>query len=104
MSNLIEHAKREFSLIGWTNEDGKIKDELQESIYKCVTELLEVFSKQVHSYASRNCTLNLFSKLAKGESIQLTNEQKEIVSVCSTGTLMGSFFGTLAAKSYTKND
>lgn len=104
MSNLIEHAKHEFHLAGWTDEDGKVKDELQESIYKCVTELLEVFSNQVHSYTSRNCTLNLFSKLAKGESIQLTDEQKEMASVCSVGALMGSFFGNLAAKSYTKND
>jgi len=45
MSNLINHAKKEFQLAGWLDEP---VDEMQQMIMDNLLELLETFSNQGH--------------------------------------------------------
>ena len=71
--NLIEHAKREFEIIGWPGDCG-----VQEMICNNILELLEVFSNQGHSGLTAPYTLNIFNKLARFETISpLTGEDDE---------------------------
>lgn len=60
MSSLIDHAKTEFSILGWDTTD----DEMQQEACKCVMELLETLEKQGHSGFSVLYVLSLFNKLA----------------------------------------
>ena len=78
MSNYQRHAMEEFRAAGWTNENGKFKDEMQEMICNHVLELLEVFHDEGHSGSSAPYAINLFTKLAKFEPIApLTGEDWE---------------------------
>ena len=61
MSNLNEHAMREFRIAGWVDENGKWIDDMQEAICNNVLKLLEVFADEGHSgstapYADRKST------------------------------------------------
>lgn len=60
MRSLIDHAKTEFSILGWDTTD----DEMQQEVCKCVMELLETLEKQGHSGFSVSYILSLFNKLA----------------------------------------
>ena len=78
MSNLHKHALTEFRAAGWTDENGKFKDEMQEMICNHVLKLLDVFSDEGHSGSSAPYAINLFSKLAKFEPVApLTGEDWE---------------------------
>jgi len=68
MSNLIEHAKREFLALGYKpieqEEDGPNKW-IQENVF----ELLRVFSEQEHSGSSAPYCIGIFEKLARFEPL-----------------------------------
>jgi hypothetical protein len=90
MNNYEFHARNEFRAAGWTDDNGKFEDEMQEMICTHVLKLLEVFDGEGHSGSSAPYTINLFSKLAKFEPIApLTGEDWEWVDVAeqSGGTL-----------------
>lgn len=73
MSNLVEHAKREFESKGWPGDD-----EAQGWVCENILELLEVFSNQGHSGTSAPYVLSLFSELARFNPIgPLTGEANE---------------------------
>ena len=82
MSNLCKHAINEFRAAGWTDENGKFKDEMQEAICNHVMQLLEMFSEEGHSGTTAPYTVELFKKLAMFEPIvPLTGEDWEWVEV-----------------------
>jgi hypothetical protein len=60
MSNLVDHARREFAVLGWL--DG---DEMQSLMCKQVIELLTLFSSHGHSGFSANYAANLFNDLVR---------------------------------------
>ena len=63
MSNMIEHAKREFLALGYKPIE-KEEDGPNKWIQENVLELLEVFSRQGHSGFSANFAINYFKELA----------------------------------------
>ena len=65
MSNLIDHAKREFKAAGWDLE----KDEMQALMCKQVLELIEMFSNHGHSGSSAPYAINMFKSLASFEPL-----------------------------------
>jgi hypothetical protein len=78
MSNYKKHALLEFKAAGWTDENGKFNDEMQEAICNHVLKLLEVFDGEGHSGSTAPYTINMFSRLAKFEPIApLTGEDWE---------------------------
>jgi hypothetical protein len=86
MSNLIEHAKREFKAIGYIPLDQEQEDGPNKWIQENLIELLEVFSKQGHSGFSAGYCINAFNKLARFEPLaSLTGEDWEWQEV-GTGT------------------
>jgi hypothetical protein len=89
MSNLIDHAKREFLALGYKpieeEEDGPNK-----WIQENVLELLQVFSEQGHSGFSAGYCINTFKKLANFEPLgPLTGKDSEWVEV-SNGLFQNS--------------
>lgn len=71
---MYEHAKRELEIAGLTENDSDYNGLIAEA----VLELAKVFDKQGHSGMSANLTADLFSKLAKHETISpLTGEDYE---------------------------
>lgn len=71
--NLIEHAKREFELMGWPGEDT-----MQKAMCDGVLALLEVFGNQGHSGFSANYAIGIFDKLVRFQTIgPLTGEDDE---------------------------
>ena len=48
MSNLHKHALDEFRAAGWTDENGKFNDEMQEAICNHILKLLDVFADEGH--------------------------------------------------------
>jgi hypothetical protein len=78
MSNLNTHALMEFRAAGWTDEDGKFKDEMQQAICEHVLALLKVFADEGHSGSSAPYAVDLFKKLAMFQPIvPLTGEDWE---------------------------
>ena len=78
MSNYKKHALLEFKAAGWTDENGKFNDEMQEAICNHVLKLLEVFDGEGHSGSTAPYAINMFSRLAKFEPIApLTGEDWE---------------------------
>ena len=69
MSNLVKHAKSEFKVAGWMDEDGNFKDEMQGLMCSQILELLELFSSHGHSGFSANYAIDLFSKLAEFKTL-----------------------------------
>lgn len=85
MSNLVNHAKMEFRAAGWTDDEGKFNDEMQEAICNHVLALLQVFADEGHSGSSAPYAINLFKQLASFEPIvPLTGEDWEW-NECSDG-------------------
>ena len=73
MSNILKHAERELSLIGY---DGK--DEYNNMAKAAIMELLTTFANQGHSGFSANYVSDIFNKLAKYETLSpLTGEDDE---------------------------
>ena len=73
MSNLLKHAERELSLIGY---DGK--DEYNNMAKAAIMELLATFANQRHSGFSANYVTDVFNKLARFETLSpLTGEDNE---------------------------
>jgi len=68
MSNLVEHAKREFLKLGYKPID-KCENDPNKWIQENILELLEIFSKQGHSGFSASYVLSYFNKLANFEPI-----------------------------------
>jgi hypothetical protein len=82
MNNYESHAKEEFRAAGWTDENGKFNDEMQEALCNHVLKLLEVFDGEGHSGSSAPYAINLFEKLAMFKPIApLTGEDWEWVNV-----------------------
>lgn len=82
MSNLINHAKREFQAMGWDSSD-----EMQNAICENVIELLKVFSEQGHSGTSAPYAIELFTKLASYEPLcPLTGNDDEWNLMCDDRT------------------
>lgn len=78
MSNYIDHAQREFRAAGWTDENGKFNDEMQEMICNHVLKLLEVFADEGHTGTTAPYTLKVFDTLAGFKPITpLTGEDWE---------------------------
>lgn len=84
--SLVEHAKREFELLGWPGDC-----EMQEIVCNNIVELLEVFANQGHSGSSAPYVLNLFNELARfNPAAPLTGEDDEwqdVADLCEEGTL-----------------
>ena len=73
MSNLIKHAERELSLIGY---DGK--DECNNMVKADIMELLTTFANQGHSGFTASYVANIFNKLTRFETLSpLTGEDNE---------------------------
>ena len=82
MSNYKKHAMVEFRVAGWTDENGKYKDEMQEAICNNVLKMLDVFADEGHSGTSASYTIGLFKKLASFKPISpLTGEDDEWYNV-----------------------
>ena len=86
MSNYERHAMMEFRAAGWTDENGKFNDEMQEAICTHVLKLLEVFNGEGHSGSSAPYAINLFKQLASFEPVApLTGEDWEWTDVSEYG-------------------
>ena len=73
MSNILKHAERELSLIGY---DGK--DAYNNMAKAAIMELLTTFANQGHSGFSANYVSDIFNKLARYETLSpLTGEDNE---------------------------
>ena len=68
MSNLLEHAKREFEAIGYKPIDEE-EDGPNKWIQENILELLKVFSEQGHSGFSASYCVGMFKKLAMFEPL-----------------------------------
>lgn len=78
MSNYEKHACMEFRAAGWTDAEGKFKDEMQEALCDHVLDLLKVFSEEGHSGSTAPYAVNLFKQLALFEPVvPLTGEDWE---------------------------
>lgn len=78
--SLIEHAEREFELLGWRRPDDP--DDPQNWVCDNVTELLEVFSNQGHSGFSAPYVMNVFKKAAMFEPLApLTGDDNEWMEI-----------------------
>ena len=74
----IKHAKKEFHLAGWTDENGKYECDMQKLMCDQVLELLEVFGTHGHSGSSFGYAISLFDKLARFKLITpLTGNDNE---------------------------
>lgn len=77
MSNLVEHAKREFKALGYKPIE-ECEDDPNKWIQESVLELLEVFSKQGHSGMSAPFAIGYFEKLAMFKPLAgITGEDSE---------------------------
>jgi len=75
MSNLINHAKKEFQLAGWLDEP---IDEMQQLMMDNLLELLETFANQGHSGFSAGYCLGAFETLSRFNPLTpLTGEDDE---------------------------
>jgi hypothetical protein len=82
MSNLRDHAIREFRAAGWTDSANNFKDDMQEELCDGLLKLLDVFSEAGHSGSSAPYAIDLFTKLAKFEPIApITGEDWEWIEV-----------------------
>jgi len=73
MSNILKHAERELSLIGY---DGK--DAYNNMAKAAIMELLTTFANQGHSGFSANYVVDIFNKLARYKILSpLTGENNE---------------------------
>ena len=79
MGNLVEHAKKEFEILGWNDLP---EDDMQTWVVENLLELLKIFSEQGHSGSSAPYVLNLFNILARfGTIAPLTGKDDEWVEV-----------------------
>ena len=82
MSNLVNHARREFRAAGWMAEDGTFDDDYQKEICKSIIRLLKEFARQGHSGGTAAYTIGIFAKLASFEPlVPLTGEDWEWTDV-----------------------
>jgi hypothetical protein len=78
VSNIKNHALAEFRAAGWTDENGKFNDEMQQAICEHVLKLLEVFADEGHSGSTAPYAVNMFKTLAMFEPlVPLTGEDWE---------------------------
>lgn len=76
--SLLSHAQKEFRAAGWTDENGKFNDEMQEAICKDALEIIGLFSEQGHSGSSAPYLLSILNKLLQFEPlVPLTGEDWE---------------------------
>ena len=79
MSNLHQHALREFALAGWIDDTG-YKDEMQGMICSHVMKLIDIFSEEGHSGSTAPYAINLFQRIASFKPLApLTGEDDEWV-------------------------
>lgn len=73
MSNILKHAERELSLIGYDD-----KDEYNNMAKAAIMELLTTFANQGHSGFSANYVADIFNKLARFKTLSpLTGDDDE---------------------------
>lgn len=78
MSNIINHARREFKALGYIPPEEDQEEGPNKWIQENVLELLKVFSDQGHSGASSPYCVNMFKKLALFKPLgPLTGEDDE---------------------------
>lgn len=89
--SLVEHAKRELSLVGYNLND--TEEGPNKWIVENILELMEVFSKQGHSGSSAPYCIGMFSTLAKYEILSpLTGEDNEWRNVSMYSTTNEPFY------------
>lgn len=89
MSNLLEHAEKEFEFAGWKKKN----DSMQNMVMDNIRELLTVFSKQGHSGSSAPYVINLFKELAGFKIITpLTGKDDEWIEI-SDGLFQNKRYG-----------
>jgi hypothetical protein len=77
MSNLISHAEKELSLIGYDGDD-----EYNHLAKNAIMELITTFSKQGHSGFSASYVIEMFTQLANYETLSpLTGKDDEWIDV-----------------------
>jgi len=82
MSNIVEHAKLELKMLGYTPVEEDQEEYPDKWIQENVLELLEVFSKQGHSGMSASYVVDLFQKLALYKTLApITGEDEEWTDV-----------------------
>ena len=98
------HAKKEFHVAGWCDEDGKFECDMQKLMCDQVIELLDVFSSHGHSGSSYGYAISLFDKLARFKLITpLTGKDDEWNDVNEDYTQnnrLSSVFKESSGKSY----
>lgn len=78
MSSLIDHAKNEFRIAGWIDEEGNFEDEMQEAVCNNVLELLQTLADQGHSGTSVAYVTEMFTHLVARKILApLTGEDDE---------------------------
>jgi len=78
--SLIEHAEREFELLGWRRPNDP--DDPQNWVCDNVVELLKVFSEQGHSGSSAPYVMGVFEKAARFEPLApLTGDDNEWMEI-----------------------
>lgn len=99
-----DHAKKEFHLAGWTDENGKFECDMQALLCKQVLELLDLFSTHGHSGSSAPYAIDLFVKLAKFKIITpLTgsdSEWRDVGNDMLQNSRLSSVFKDLEGKAY----
>ena len=78
MGSIINHAKRELALIGYTPLDQEQEEGPNKWAQENILQLLECFEKQEHSGSSAKYIIGMFFKLASIEPLSpLTGEDSE---------------------------
>lgn len=84
MSNIIDHAKREFIALGYKPVDQE-EEGPNKWIQQAVLDLLKVFSEQGHSGSSAPFAIGYFTKLAAFEPLAPLTGEAEEWHECSEG-------------------
>lgn len=103
--SLIDHARREFKVAGWLNDEGEYVGEVQQALCEGVIRLLEVFTEEGHSGFSAMGAISLFTRLAKFEPITaLTGEDSEWINVSEYGNNNGPLYQNNRSSQVFKDD
>lgn len=79
MSHLLDHAKRELELLGYS---ANLIDALDNRVRDCILELVQTFATQNHSGSTAPYVMDIFTLLASFKPLTpLTGEDDEWVDV-----------------------
>lgn len=80
MSNLVEHAKRELRILGYTGEEPA--DSPDRWMYDHIIKMVETFSEEGHSGSSASYAIHVVSKLLQFKNVTpLTSDPEEWMEV-----------------------